>query len=368
MAGRKGGVAVAGAALVLALVASTGAGASVRPAAPPLDAAQLAAGADHQCVVGTRAPAPVAAWSSLANPILSYPDAGAKDEALVYAAGRWHMIFSEVTGTPATAHFAIATATSADLTHWGPATPWPHQAGTEGVASPDVVRDPSGGFVVTYQSDADGAAGGTDQLFYRTSPDLEHFSAAHPLARGLAARMIDGALAFPGHGAIVGFKAGGRGGQQHFEIAWSPSGSLSGPWHLVGRPSIEVVGGTIENGEFVWAQGAWRLVATSNNLDEPWIFTLAGDPADPRGWLYWRAGRELAVAQQGWDTGPGISSVGYEAANSAYLCVDGATDYLLYAGSHELTAFGGWGHAAIGIARSSDLVHWQLPESDAPAS
>ena len=35
--------------------------------------------------------------------------------------------------------------------------------------------------------------------------------------------------------------------------------------------------------------------------------------------------------------------------------------YVTYAGSSELTRFGGWGHAEIGIARSTDLVHWQVP-------
>jgi hypothetical protein len=73
----------------------------------------------------------------------------------------------------------------------------------------------------------------------------------------------------------------------------------------------------------------------------------------------------LDVPGQAFDTGPGLSSLGFEHANSAYLCVTGASTghevYLLYAGSTELTQFGGWGHAAIGIARSRDLVHWQVP-------
>ena len=85
----------------------------------------------------------------------------------------------------------------------------------------------------------------------------------------------------------------------------------------------------------------------------------------------------LVIPGQSWDTGPGISSVGFEHANSVYLC-DARTDattggpggsppgahgyyYVTYAGSDELTHFGGWGHAEIGIARSTDLVHWQVP-------
>ena len=59
-----------------------------------------------------------------------------------------------------------------------------------------------------------------------------------------------------------------------------------------------------------------------------------------------------------------MSSVTYEHANSVFLCDARAADgyyYATYAGSDELTAFDGWGHAEIGIARSTDLVHWQVP-------
>ncbi len=78
----------------------------------------------------------------------------------------------------------------------------------------------------------------------------------------------------------------------------------------------------------------------------------------------------LVIPGQSWDTGPGISSVSYEHANSVFLC-DARTarppppraGVLLrhLRRQHELTQFEGWGHAEIGIARSTDLVHWQVP-------
>jgi hypothetical protein len=171
--------------------------------------------------------------------------------------------------------------------------------------------------------------------------------------------MIDAALAFTGHGVILGFKAGTT--TQHFEIAWAPS--LTGTFRVVGRPDIVVYDDTVENYEFLTVDGGWHLVATSNTLDQPFLFTLGpGDPATPSTWLHWSDGQQLSVPGESFNSGTGVSSVGYEHANSAFLCVGPAgEDYLTYAGSTELTQFGGWGHARIGLARSTDLVHWEVP-------
>jgi hypothetical protein len=344
------------------------------PASPAvLSASQLAAGAAHDCVVEGSAQ-PDIDWSQLHNPVLSYPSAGVKDEALIWTGGMWHVLFSYVTVDPSLPDgvlWNVATATSPDLVHWSAASPWPRQPGVLGVASPDIVRSPTGGYLVTYQSDpgATRPAGAAAHLFYRTSQNLVTWSSPHPLAQSLAPspqdRMIDGAFVFTGHQLLLGFKYSSPDQPDVFEMARSTSGSPAGPWQLVGRPDIEVDGGTIENYEFVSAAGAWRLVATSNNLDQPWIFTLAGDPDTADGWLHWSGGRQLQVPSEAFNSGPGISSVGYEHANSAFLCSVGTQPghdyYLLYAGSRELAQFGGWGHAAIGVARSTDLVHWQVP-------
>jgi hypothetical protein len=353
-------------------VAGASATASPTSAPPALTTGQLAAGAAHACIVGPGSP--VIDWSRLADPILSEPSGGAKDEALVWTGGRWHMVFSYVTSDPAGPGgitWNVATATSRDLRRWSTVVPWPAQPGVLGAASPDVVRDPTGGFVVTYQSDP-GAAAPSDaqsRLYYRTSPDLEHWSSPHPLAPSLAPsagdRMIDGALAVTGHQLLLGFKYSSPAQPDVFEVARSTTGKMTGPWQLVGRPDIDVDAGTVENYEFLTVAGVWHLVATSDNLDQPWLFTLAGDPSQARGWLRWTAGRQLMVPALPFDSGPGISSVNYEHANSAYLCdatsLPGHFVYLLYAGSTELTAFGGWGHARIAVARSKDLIHWQLP-------
>ena len=323
-------------------------GAAVMSGATPRASGAVAAGQDHDCIVGR--PPPNIDWSTLTNPVLSYKNTGVKDQALQWSGGAWHMLFSDMTQTSAAPHvkFDVSIAQSSDLRHWSAPTVIAANA-----ASPDIVRDPSGDFVVTYQT--------PNGLNYRVSSgaSLQSWSSPHPLGRGLAHRMIDAALAFTGHGVILGFKAGTT--KQHFEIAWAPS--LSGTFHLVGRPDIVVYGDTVENYEFLTVDGAWDLVATSNTLDQPFLFTLAsGDPTNPMTWLHWSTGRELMVPSQAFNTGPGISSVNFEHANSAFLCVGpNGEDYLTYAGSTELTAYGGWGHARIGVARSSDLINWQVP-------
>jgi hypothetical protein len=311
-------------------------------------AAEVGPGHDHDCIVGT--PPRAIEWAELRNPVVSFPTVGVKDQALQWSGGSWHMLFSDMTETrtPPHVHFDVAISQSADLRRW--TTP---RVIASNAASPDIVRDPEGNFIVTYQT--------PHGLEYRRSDaaSLTAWSRPYPLAHGLAGRMIDAALAFTGHGVILGFKAGTT--SQHFEIAWAPS--LSKPFRLVGRPDIVLYGDTVENYEFLTIDDAWHLVATSNTLDQPFIFVLSpGDPKSPDSWLHWSAGRELVVPGQAFDTGPGISSVGYEHANSAFLCVGpGGEDYLTYAGSTELSAYGGWGHARIGIVRSSNLVDWQVP-------
>jgi hypothetical protein len=336
---RLGGVlawwSVVVASVLASLSTSTVAAATVKP------------GQDHACIVGAP-PAHGVDWSKLRNPVLSFPTVGAKDQALQWSGGSWHMLYSDMVKTDSPPHvrFSVAISSSPDLRHW--TTP---RIIAENAASPDIVRGPTGQFIVTYQTPAG--------LAYRTSSSasLTSWSRAHPLGPGLAGRMIDAALAFTGHGVILGFKAGTT--SQHFEIAWAPR--LSGRFRLIGRPDISVYNDTVENYEFVTVHGRWDLVATSNTLDQPFLFRLSpGNPSTPATWLDWGVGRELTVPSQPLNTGSGLSSVGFEHANSAFLCVGPQGEYYLtYAASTELTRFGGWGHARIGLARSSNLVDWE---------
>lgn len=313
--------------------------------------------------VGRRVP--IVDWTRLTNPILGYGDRSVKDPAVVFAGGRWHALFSLIDGRGT---WRIAITRSRDLRRWSRLAAVPHDPAVEGEASPDVVRAPDGHFVVTYQSFVHDIHGGEAKLYYRTTNDFRRFSPAHPLGRGLhpapADRMIDAALAWTSAGLLIAYKYGATEGPQAFELARSTTGSLDGPWVPVGRPSLTVYGDTIENYQFLHLNGRWQLLATSNNLDRPFLFDLTGDPHQAQGWLSWSPGRELQIPQESWNPGSGTTGATYEHANSAFLVDRGSIQgryYLVYADAPDRTSFGGQGHNQLGIARSTDLINWSVP-------
>ena len=91
---------------------------------------------------------------------------------------------------------------------------------------------------------------------------------------------------------------------------------------------------------------------------------VGGPPDVPASWLHWTGGYELQVPDEAWEHGTGATGASYEHANSAYLCDARSLDgyyYLLFTGTPEMVDFGGSGHNQMGIARSTDLIHWQVP-------
>jgi hypothetical protein len=305
-------------------------------------------------------------WNQLRNPILSYPTSGVRDPDIRLLRGQWHLFFTRVVGNaPA---WTLAAVAGTDLRSWSTPTILT-QAGVFGLASPDITRRPDGTYVIAYQSDpGEATPPGQAKLYYRTSRDLASWSAPKRLLTNIHSapqdRLIDAALAWTDRGLLLGYKFGSPNGSQHFEIAWSASSNLNGPWTYVGRPNITVYGDTIENYQFLRIDGVWHLLATSNNLDRPWLFHLEGDPADPAGWLNWSPGRELEVPLERWNFSPGVNSVNYEQSDGAYLCDARRLDghfYLFYFGTNELRTYGGWGHTSLGVARSTDLLTWEVP-------
>ena len=320
----------------------------------------------------TTAPRPTSAiaWSHLRNPLFASKTYAAKDPALVDTGDGWVALYSRV---DASGTWRIGLNRSRDLVAWSLVGAVPHDPAIPGEASPDVVRAPDGAYVVTYQSSTRDRAGAQSKLYARTTRDFHAFSAPIRLLANLhnapGDRLIDAALVYSPAGLLLGYKLGTTdpGSVQHFELARSPSGRLSGPWQLIGRPNIVVYRDTIEIYQFLPAPGSsapWQLLATSNQFDRPELFTLRGDPATASGWLDWSPARTLAVPQESWNDGKGITGATYEHANSAFLVDRRAVDgyaYLVYEDAPDMSTFGGQGHGRLALARSQDLVHWVVP-------
>jgi hypothetical protein len=313
----------------------------------------------HDCVPTRRTDRGKArvAWRELTNPFFAL-DHMTKDQALRLVDGRWHLLFSERTSDGGV---GTGYATSDDLHEWTTSSLVLPESG-----SPDITRAADGTYVLTLQQ-RDPVDPEISRIHYRTADSpAGPWSAPVRLAPGLFddERTIDAALAHTEHGLFLFFKRGLHTSNVQFdELAWSPSGSLDGPWEHLGEPDLPAS----ENFQLLPIDGKWHLLATTIPVHQPTLFRLDGDPGDPERWLHWKKVRTLEVPSETWNSSerkglpPGI---GYERANSAYLCdargLDGSW-YLVYAGSTELTTHDGRGHAKVGIARSRDLKRWTAP-------
>jgi hypothetical protein len=309
---------------------------------------------------------PFADWSSLKNPVLSYSDWSIKDAAMAYRNGTVHIFFSAFytreTGT--VSH--VVEVNTRDFKHYS--APILNFDGREdgwlGMCSPDVQRL-NGQYVMTFNSWGD-KAGKPDQLFYKTSPDLVHWSERRTLAHNLTMnnRVIDAALAEADGGYYLIWKEGPR-GKMRPRLAFAKT--LDGPFAYIGDglPSLLMASGrdnglTHENYEFLYSKGKWYLLSTDykekeNQTDvgeEIYLYKLELGSR----WLKWTEGYPLDVPQEAFNTNNRDNA----AALYDWRQYDGYY-YLIYAGRNEGETYANRGWNQLGIARSTDLVHWVVP-------
>lgn len=302
------------------------------------------------------AAAPLAAidWSALQNPILAFDEVAIKDAFLARDEAGWHLGYSDISDDPF--RFRLGFSHSEDLRTFQRAESI-DQPDTGGLASPTVARAPDGRWVMTYNSHTRDIGTAEPKLYFRTSMDLTTWSEPQRIrvegADLETDRLIDAAVAFAPAGAFLFFKLG-----QEAQIAHAASGSMEGPWKLLGSLSPAA----LENYQAIVIDGTPHLLATTLPvLHRPVLHRLAGPQNDPQAWRTWTVVRELEIPEQAWNTGKGL---GYERANAGYLVDERARDgmfYLLYAGSTEVKSYEGRGHAKLGLARSRDLVIWEVP-------
>lgn len=280
-------------------------------------------------------------WDGVRNPIASFPEVAVKDAFLIRG-DTWHLGYSEISDAPFRFRLGFSSGELGSLTR-GPTLDQPDVGG---LASPSIVRTPDGRYVMTYNSHTRDVGDTANKLYYRTSDDLIAWSEPQRIhidgADGDDDRLIDASIAFA-DGIYLVFK---RGQAAHIARA----DMLEGPWTLLGP----IAPRNVENGQLIEIDGEWHLLATTVPLHVPTLYRKVE-------WTQWEEVRELAIPAQAWNDGELLS---HERANAAFLVDDRERTgyfYTLYAGSTEVTSFEGRGHASLGIARSVDLIEWDVP-------
>lgn len=298
--------------------------------------------------------APAIPWGELQNPLLTRDEA-VKDAYAVHHEGTWHLGYSFIAEDPF--RFRVGFSTTDDWQSFEHLDPIDDPT-LGGLASPNVARSPGGEYVLTYNSHTHDVDDTRNKLYYRTSEDLRTWSEPKRIhvegADGPDDRLIDAALAFADSGTYLFFKL-----EQAAHVAHSASGSVDGPWTLLGRLEPD----TLENIQALKIDGTWHILGTTIPLvHRPALLRLDGDESSAQAWLRWKHVTELEIPEEGWNTGGEPWT--YERSNAAFMIDQRAEDehyYLLYAGSTETVRFSGRGHSSLGLARSRDLVTWEIP-------
>ena len=303
---------------------------------------------------------PEEGWEAIRNPFLEFDDAAIKDAFCVRRADEWHFGYSRITETPF--RFRLGFSKTKDFVSFEHGTTI-DQDDVGGLASPDVSQWTDGSYVMTYNSHTRDVGTDANKLYWRSSSDLVTWSEPHRFhvegADASEDRLIDAALAYTDSAAFLFFKR-----EQVANVAVSASRSLDGPWTLLGP----IEPGNVENMQVLRIDGTWHLLATTLLPHRPVLHRLEGDPNDAQAWRKWSVVRELEIPEQPWNTG---KSVFYERANAGYLVDDRAHDgffLLVFAGTVDLSSYEGRGHVRLGIARSRDLVTWEVPRSKESAN
>ncbi len=215
-----------------------------------------------------------------------------------------------------------------------------------GMCSPDITKI-HGTYYLTYNSWGD-KEGKPNQLFYASSKDLETWQKHIPLAKDITTgtRAIDAALAYENKRYYLVWKE-----KQSPNIAYSEN--VQGPWKRLGTLNL----GWFENAEFIKINDKWHLLATAaNGQHSPHMACLKRSAQNPEHWTKWHKFRKLKIPAEEFNS--------QQTANAAFLADWTDHDgyfYMIYAGRTEDKSHAGRGNNKLGLARSKNLVKWQIP-------
>ena len=294
-------------------------------------------------------------WTSLRNPVLSYPDWSVKDCACEYRDGVFYLFFSAFYEDNGGIRSHVVEVTIRDFkTYSEPILNFDgEEDGWIGMCSPDITKVGNTYYLV-FNSWGD-KEGKLNQLFYMRSKDLVKWNTRKPLAANLTSgtRAIDAAIAFNNKKYYLFWKE-----KQITRCA--VSSSIDGKFKFIedGYPTFQKANGEAvnwcENYTLIKIDGKWRLICTIQpRPHKPCIFTMANSGEKNSDWLTWIQGLTPELPKQEFNSG--------EFANAATLMslqeVDGYI-YLLYAGNTEGKSYIGRGWNKLGLARSKDLIEW----------
>ncbi|GIW40929.1 MAG: hypothetical protein KatS3mg076_1506 [Candidatus Binatia bacterium] len=319
-------------------------------------------------------------WEELRNPVLALPDRSLKDVAVAYEpSSGWFYVFTSTRFEPTDPEAGTKEKSffrTRDFLEFEAFSDPDLNGPGYGPGSPDLVRVGDLWYMTFQRSTANVPFLGAATLWVSTSEDLREWSPPRELAPELldpTLRNIDGALAEEGGYFYLGWKK-----VQSFVVTRSVDPVLDGRW-LPERPAVAGEEGEFaENFQFIEIDGTWRLLATGRDPGpyrceepayaiytcdhEPFLYRMEGDGTELEHWTRWVEKTHLEVPFEEWNT--------VMHANSAYLAdwrrYDGHF-YLFYAGSSDGKSFELRGHGKIGMARSRDLEHWEVPGVKKPA-
>ena len=305
-------------------------------------------------------------WEGLENPVYSHPGWSTKDPCMAWRDGTFYLFFSALYEDRGRVRSHVVGVKSTDFQNWSePLIIWDgRDDGWIGMCSPNISKI-GGAWYLTYNSWGD-MDGRPNQLFYRRSTDLENWEERQPLApevtvdhKGRPRRGIDGALAKVDNTVYLIWKEG----RPHMPRA-AKAPAVDGPYEYIGHGyvSLMVPGGggnglVHENFELLFADGHWRLISTDYNPQTLYIYTLTGQPDRPESWLTWGNGRKVLVPMEPFNT--------HDRFNAGFIAdwreYDGHY-YLISAGCTERESYAGRGNNKLGLTRSTDLIHWKIPD------
>jgi hypothetical protein len=294
------------------------------------------------CIEYAAIAAKLVPWDTLRGPLVDRPGESLSDVSVRFTVGQWHLFASRL--TVATGRRDVVHLVSVDTTRWSlaEAIDVPTAAG---LATPDLTRDDDGRFLLTASEVA--ADGVKPATWAWHSDDLSTWEApeAFDPERGTGLERTTSAVTL-GHASLGLIAMSTENGEPWVSV--SRTGNIDGYWGpAAAAPPLSL-------SRFLRLGEGWSVLGSQRVGLAPAIAALTGDEDKAIGWLKWGTPKPLSVPTQPWNTGV--------PATGASLCdargIDGFA-YLFFAAS-DTTDFVG-GHGVIGLARSRDLITWELP-------